>query len=146
MRIFKRKEKNPKLKEIFRLSPFNNESIDNDIWNINVDASLLRENEDLLKKIVEKDHIMEGKDQRIKELEKLAEEQKKVLEKTHIVFLRGACGTTEVEINVKNKSVKVNSEDESMEVGLLCDNNEPIRDGDLFMCPNPDGKDQFLEK
>lgn len=146
MRIFKRKEK-IKLKEIFRLSPFNNESIDNDIWNINVDVSLLRENEDLLKKIVEKDHIMEGKNKRIKELEKLAEEQKKVLETPHKVFLRGACGTTEVEINVKkNKSVKVNSEDENTEVGLLCDNNKPIREGDLFMCPNKEGKDQFLEK
>ncbi|KKM80583.1 hypothetical protein LCGC14_1338380 [marine sediment metagenome] len=146
MGIFKRKEKKVKLKEIFRLSPFNNESIDNDIWDINVDVVLLRENEDLLKKIVEKDHIMEGKDQRIKELEKLVEEQKKVLGKTHKVFLRGTCGTTEVEINVKNKSVKVNSEDESTEVGLLCDNTEPIRIGDIFMCPNPEGKDQFLEK
>lgn len=146
MGIFKRKEKKVKLKEIFRLSPFNNESIDDDIWNVNVDVSLLRENEDLLKKIVEKNHIMEEKDQRIKELEKLAEEQKKVLEKPHKVFLRGACGTTQVEINVKNKSVKVNSEDESTEVGLLCDNNEPIRDGDLFMCPNKEGKDRFLEK
>ncbi len=90
--------------------------------------------------------IMEGKDQRIKELEKLVEEQKKVLGKTHKVFLRGTCGTTEVEINVKNKSVTVNSEDKSTEVGLLCDNTEPIRDGDIFMCPNPEGKDQFLEK
>ena len=100
MGIFKRKEKKVKLREIFRLSPLNNESIDNDIWDINVDVSLLRENEDFLKKIIEKDHIIEGKDQRIKELEKLAEKQKIALEKTHKVFLRGACGTTEVEINV----------------------------------------------
>ena len=88
MGIFKRKEKKVKLKEIFRLSPFNNESVDNDNWDINVDVSLLRENEDLLKKIVEKDHIMEGKDQRIKELEKLVGEQKKVLGKTHKAPLR----------------------------------------------------------
>jgi len=146
MRIFKRKEKNSKLKEMFRLSPFNNESIDNDIWNINVDESLLQVTQDFLKRIVEKNHIIEEKDQRIKELEKLAEEQKEVLEKTHKVFLRGACGTTEITIDVKNKSVKVNSEDESTEVGLLCDNNEPIRDGDLFICPNPDDEDRFLEK
>ncbi len=146
MGIFKRKEKKVKLKEIFRLSPLNNESIDNDIWDINVDVSLLRENEDFLKKIIERDHIIEKKDQRIKELEKLPEKQKIALEKTHKVFLRGACGTTEVEINVKNESVKVNSEDETTEVGLLCDKNEPIREGDLFMCPNPDDKDQVLEK
>ena len=143
MRIFKRKEKKSKLKEIFGLSPFNNESIDNNIWDINVDESLLPENYDLLKKILEKDHIIEGKDQKIKELENLVDEQKMVLEKTHKVFLRSACGTTEVEMNVKNKSVKVKSEDENMEVGLPCDNNgRPIKDGDIFVCPKPDDKDQ----